>query len=105
MNFEAIADALIALNNESPRLPRKEQIIEVLQAASVPMGGPNVIVRGCNLGASIIVVQDSAISTQGWHLALRQGWQPDPDVVTVAILDFLKDAILAKKAKATGPVH
>lgn len=106
MDLEKIADALIALNNSTPRLPRKDEIVDVLKAAtsvSVPPDGPNVVVGGAALGASIVVVQDSRIATNGWHIGIKNGYQPTAEEVTIAILDFLKAALVAKKATPAPP--
>lgn len=106
MNHERIADALISLINSSPYSPRKDEIVEVLKAAmkvEVPADGPNVVVGGAALGASIVVVQDSRIATNGWHIGIKNGYQPTAEEVTIAILDFLKAALVAKKATPAPP--
>lgn len=106
MNFDLIADAIIELNNASPRLPRKDQIIEVLQAATAPPAdGPNVVIGGAQLGASIVVVEDSRITTNGWHVGVRNGYTATPDEVVVAILDFVKMAIVTKRATPAAVLH
>ena len=121
IDLDRIADALIQLNNASPRLPRKDEIVDVLKVATtvpvapdgdvlkvattvpVPPDGPNVIVGGAALGASIVVVQDSRIATNGWHIGIKNGYQPTAEEVTIAILDFLKAALVAKKATPAPP--
>jgi hypothetical protein len=108
MDYEKIADALMALNNASPRLPRKDQIIDVLKAASVPAIGPDgppILVSGCALGASIVVTEDSRIALNGWHVGVKQGHQATGCDITVAVLDFLREALLLKRAQPADKLH
>lgn len=106
MDVEKMADALTALINSSPYSPRKDEIVDVLKAAMAPAAdGPKILVSGCALGANIVVVEDSRIQVNGWHVGVRQGHTADADEVVLSILDFLREAILSKRAKPAGILH
>lgn len=101
-NAEPIADALIALINSSPYSPRKDQIVALLRAhaetpATAPV--PEVMVGGCLAGASLMVTVDSRIEAKGFSVVAKPGSNPSTDTILVAILDFLRDAVLTKKAR------
>lgn len=97
LNPDQVADQLIALINASPRSPRKEEIVEVIQAvqSQAPTGLTPVQVHGCTLGATIMVNGPSNLAFSGWMTTSPVGQTASERDIALAILDFLRNAILA----------
>lgn len=102
MDFSKTADALIALINSSPYSPRKDQIVEVLKGRGSEE--PRIKVLGCHPNANIVVTKDDVLQFNGWQLVGKDPTPPTGEEVAVAILDFLREAVLAKRVK-TPVVH
>lgn len=94
---EQIADAIVELINSSPRSPRKEQLMSILND-DTPKGEPDVLVVGARPGASIFVTPDSRLGFDGFHVGIRQGYQAEPEEVALAIMEYLRTALLARRA-------
>ena len=97
---DQIADALIALINSSPRSPRKDEIValinshQVLAVAGVDLS--HIMVVGCDKGATISVIEDARVQVTGWRFAHLPHKVPTGDEVILAVLNFLANSVRAK---------
>lgn len=102
MDAEALAEKLVALINEKPQSPRKDEIMSVLLSAAQlgvsSSNPPDIVIVGSRAGATITITPDSKLAFDGFQVALRQGVQPSPEDVALAILDFMRAALVEMRA-------
>ena len=100
--IDDVAERIMALINSQPRSPRKDEIMSVLLSAAQlgvsPSNPPDIVIVGSRAGATITITPDSKLAFEGFHVALRQGVQPSPEDVALAILDYMRNALIEWRA-------
>lgn len=87
-NADHIADALMQLINSSPRSPRKDQIVALLNGSGTGYPKPDMVMA---VGGAAACVTGRGMLFEGFHVS-----HPEPTELNckLAIIDWMRERVL-----------